>query len=396
MSWRDQMAPATFRGVPFHVEVAERAGGRRTVLHEYPLRDQPFVEDMGLRARLFPVEAYVLGDDYLVLRDNLLAALETAGPGELVHPYYGTRRVICVSFRVRESRDDGGMARFAIDFGETESKPQYPTAAPAAAAKVDASGDAIVAAIRARLAARRAANLPASSFASLSSIVSSAAQSLGAALAPIVEDTQGLAALKRDLDDVLLDSALLVRQPTLVLDRFLGALALVVSPSIAARALVDALLSACTFVPSIARPPATTATRIQEQEEYDLLLWLVRTIEVTQAAQLAAAAEYDSYDAAVQVRDAVGDQLDAQLDGADDETFAALEQLRADLARAVPGEDSDLPRLMRYTPAYTVPSLVLAHRLYGDLSREGDLVTRNAVSRPGFVRGGSELEVLSA
>ncbi len=64
--------------------------------------------------------------------------------------------------------------------------------------------------------------------------------------------------------------------------------------------------------------------------------------------------------------------------------------------RAVPGEASDLPRLLRYVPPATVPSLVLAHRLYGDVALEADLVARNRVARPGFMLGGQALEVLSA
>ena len=72
------------------------------------------------------------------------------------------------------------------------------------------------------------------------------------------------------------------------------------------------------------------------------------------------------------------------------------EQLRADLMRAVPGEDSDLPRLGIVTPPAMVPSIVLAHRLYGDTDREADLVTRNRIPRPGFIRGGEPLEVLGA
>jgi prophage DNA circulation protein len=128
MSWRDQMGPATFRGVPFFVDTAERSGGRRTVKHEYPNRDEPFIEDMGRRAGSYPVEGYVLGADYLAARNALIAALETEGPGELVHPYYGTLRVICSTFRVREAAGEGGVARLSIEFEQTTATPIQPTA----------------------------------------------------------------------------------------------------------------------------------------------------------------------------------------------------------------------------------------------------------------------------
>lgn len=394
MSWRDRLGPASFRGVPFHVDVAEMTGGRRNVHHEFPFRDLPYVEDLGRRGRTFPVEAYVLGDDYMAARDALLAALEAEGPGELIHPYYGTRRVsVSGGFRVRETSAEGGVARIAVEFAETELAPSFPSATPAAADRLDARGDAIVAALRARAAAVSALSLPASALASLSAVVADAARALDTALAPVVATTQELAALKTQVDGIVLDALALAAQPADALDGFLGVLgSLGTSP---AGPVIAGLLRAYGFTPSEARPPATTAARRAERELYDILLGIVRTATITQAALLAPAAEYASWDDAVASRDAITEKLDEQADVADDDTYATLAALRADLVRAVPGEDRDLPRLVRHTPPHTVPSLVLAHRLYGDLARESDIVTRNKIEHPGFILGGVPLEVLA-
>jgi prophage DNA circulation protein len=396
-SWRDRIkGGASFRGVPFHVDVAERSGGRRTVTHEYPLRDMSFVEDMGRRARTFPLEGYVLGETYLLQRDALIAALEGAGPGKLVHPYYGTRRVICTGFRIRESTADGGMARFSLDFEETEAAPAFPTVSPSGAAMVASSGAAALAALGdAFLAAYRVTGLPRAVVASASGIVRSAGGAMLAALSHVIRDTQVLAVVKRDVDELIADADAVARQPADLLAGFGGVFAAFGTAPLTRRLGVAALLAAYGFTPASARPPATTSTRLQERANHDALLRLVRSLAVVHAAHLAPDAVFDSYDAAVAVRDAIGDRLDEQLEGADDATFAALEQLRADLVRAVPGEETDLPRLVRYTPAYTVPSLVLAHQLYGDLSLEADLVARNRILRPGFVVGGTDLEVLA-
>ncbi len=70
-------------------------------------------------------------------------------------------------------------------------------------------------------------------------------------------------------------------------------------------------------------------------------------------------------------------------------------QLRADLVKAIPGTALEQARLIRFTPLVTLPSLVLAHNLYGDLSREADLLARNRIQNPAFVTGGVELEILS-
>ena len=41
--------------------------------------------------------------------------------------------------------------------------------------------------------------------------------------------------------------------------------------------------------------------------------------------------------------------------------------------------------LRPYQPRLAVPSLVLAHRLYGDALRGSEIVTRNKLRHPGFV-----------
>ncbi|WP_431355959.1 DNA circularization N-terminal domain-containing protein, partial [Algimonas porphyrae] len=51
MSWRDQLEKASFRGVPFHVSRSGGEVGRRVQLTEYPLRDRPYAEDLGRKAR---------------------------------------------------------------------------------------------------------------------------------------------------------------------------------------------------------------------------------------------------------------------------------------------------------------------------------------------------------
>ena len=116
MAWRDQIRrPASFRGVPFSVTDAEARIGRRMVLHEYPQRDDPYPEDLGRRARVFVVEAQVVGEDYLTRRDALMRAIEQDGPGELIHPRHGVLKVVVLDHvSVKESHREGGIARFSI------------------------------------------------------------------------------------------------------------------------------------------------------------------------------------------------------------------------------------------------------------------------------------------
>ena len=162
MAWQDDLVgTASFRGVPFKTADAELGVGRRNVLNEYPLRDEPYTDDLGRRARLYRVDGHVIGPDYLQLRDALIEAFETKGPGELVHPRYGTRWVSLHDdyVRFRESHTEGGIARFSVVFVE-DSDNRQPTAEADTAAEVERTSEAADDAAQAAYAATVDVNGP--------------------------------------------------------------------------------------------------------------------------------------------------------------------------------------------------------------------------------------------
>jgi prophage DNA circulation protein len=90
------------------------------------------------------------------------------------------------------------------------------------------------------------------------------------------------------------------------------------------------------------------------------------------------------------------DTLEDLLPSLDDDSYAAMVDLRAALVTDLTTRASSLPQLLDYTPNVTVPSLLVAQRLYGDATRADEIVLRNDVARPGFLPGGQALEVLNA
>lgn len=118
-SWRSRVSAGkgSFRGVPFFImDDATLSGGRRLARHEYPLRDDGEIEDMGLSAREYAFTAVVFGNDYLDQKEALITALEASEPGKIDHPYYGKKHVHIESFTVRESCHTGGVALFSMTF----------------------------------------------------------------------------------------------------------------------------------------------------------------------------------------------------------------------------------------------------------------------------------------
>jgi prophage DNA circulation protein len=406
-SWRDdlrrvtlsdgrRMIGASFRGVPFLVETSDRAGGRRTVTHEFPLRDDPFVEDLGRKARTFRVDGYVLGDDYVLQRDGLLAALEdTEGPGELVHPYHGIRRAICTAVSVRESRQDGRIAILEIEFAETPVQAIVPVQATDLAAQVDGSANAALSATDEEFQeGYDIAGMPSFALASASAALTTASQGLGAALAPIASVTQELSALTAQVKLVTAQAASLVRQPANVLAAFTGAIraiedSILDAPKEVWRALVD---SYGLEFGSVIVTVTGTETRVREAANLAALLAALRRIMIIEAARLMPLITFDHQDDARDAREEVSGLLEEQEATAGDVAYPALVQLRADVSRAVPG-DAVLARLITLEQRIAIPSILLAYRLYGSVELEADLIARNRVAHPGFISG--DLKVLS-
>jgi len=118
MDWHQQLWPATFRGVEFHIEVREFNSGRRVVTHEFAHRDIPYTEDLGRRARHFQITAYLIGLDYSDQRNALQAALEVEGPGALLLPTMSVQQVLVDTYRFTERRERGGYCDVDITFVE--------------------------------------------------------------------------------------------------------------------------------------------------------------------------------------------------------------------------------------------------------------------------------------
>lgn len=386
----------SFRGVPFFTEQTEREGGRHAAIHEFPFSEQPpYTEDLGRQGRRFVVECFTLGDDYDTARDALISALEAPGPGELVHPFFGTRRVqVDGTFRVREQRDPSGIAQFSIPFVETLVSAPAPLDTPNLAAAVQSSAAAVTAASGDRFASayKRFSALRESVTLQIRSVT----RAINRTLDRVSIEAQAAASLRAQLDDLSTSAVGLANAPG---DLLLGVVNVFqgLGAALAATPLGNpsaAMLGLYAFDPG-PRPPATTPSRIVEQGNFDALQNLIRRQVLVQSATLAIGQTFASYDDAVAARSAIIAALDDHLEVVTDDVFPSLAQLRADLVRAVPGDSRDLPRLQRYTPPITVPSLVLSYRLFGDVSGEQDIVERNRIANPGFVAGGVELEILT-
>ncbi|WP_205191281.1 DNA circularization protein [Burkholderia sp. LMG 13014] len=115
--WFSNLKTASFGGVPFGVFEIRNTTGRHQAIHTYPFRDDVWVEDLGLKPRAFEVIGFLLENDLrtqrgsvIDQRDALFFVCESPETATLVHPTFGTvNDVACLSVEAIERLDLGAV-----------------------------------------------------------------------------------------------------------------------------------------------------------------------------------------------------------------------------------------------------------------------------------------------
>ena len=114
--WAADLWPASFKGVPFWIERDKDAIGKRLVVHEFVGRDDPFIEDLGAKARTFDLTAYFVGDTADSDADALVAMVLQTGAGTLVLPAQGPVQARAHTAQRDRDKDKAGYFAFQMQF----------------------------------------------------------------------------------------------------------------------------------------------------------------------------------------------------------------------------------------------------------------------------------------
>lgn len=418
MSWMDRYRTASFRGVEFKVEGHTADRGRRIVTHEFPDRDEPYSEDLGRRAGEYRIDGYLIGADYDLERDRLVGACLERGAAELVHPYLGSIEVLCIDVSVSESSQEKRICRVSMLFVDA-GVPKFPSADADAVRSVTASAGGLIDAARGGFVQQFLTG-------GLPSFVGEAAQLAVGGLAGLLDrlpinplaGAQAVAAFFARVDGLRAQAIALVASPARLGAEIAGILT-AVRPVYGDRA--PAVLAAVrNAYPAPQAPPVgATPARAQEYANAAAIASLVRQVALAEqasaavvqaeqsAAAVAAAAQrgdgaaaagavFQTREDAIAVREEITEAIDVEMEvpSTTDESFVALTDLRAKVVNGIPAPEFRLPRVAVITPPATTPSLVLAHRLYENAGRGGEIASRNSARHPGFLTGGQPLEVI--
>lgn len=411
MAWRDHLLPASLDGVPFLYRSAGTGVGRRGELHEFPGRDDPFAEDLGRAAREYPLQAFILGDDYFEARDALIDVLEAPGPHVLTHPYRGDLVVKLIGkATIRESDQEGGYVEF--DFTLVEAGVSIPTLFISTPATVKGFAEiaAGTLAVKSKFSLLGAIGDVLTSVANAIESAGSAVRKVNGKISAQLGLIDNITAAIDSLDDAI---ATLLNTPTALMNKLGGLvtalfnlvdgfipdpapLGVVVEEPDLVRIALDATVELFAFSSEASVIPTPTEQSEIEVAAHAALVVQMKGAALAAGATTLASLPLSSIDQAQTILHTLSPMFDEVLD-ADIETdvaeaFAALKA--ATVGHFVEAARS-LPDVTSHTPTTTTPALVIAYDLYGDPDLAEDVIRRNKIRHPAFVQGGRSLEVLA-
>jgi len=420
--WPRTLQPASFRGAHFYVERDEVETGRRLVVHQFPLAEAPYVEDLGREANKITVTAYVVSDAADAEAALLRAACETRGPGRLALPME-TFLAHCESAQRAFAKDKLGLVAFTLKFVRDGADAGFALPVGFHVAEIGARALALVA------ANRQALGLGLKTVGFSSDVAEAAARSVRDAAAAIAEvaGRAGIAGdygarLARGLADIRRQAAAFAKRgapaPALTPTSFRAAragpgapclcdalrgvlddLRLGLSPAAGAAALAELVRYEA---PAPAVPPRS-ARRRQIARNGEVIARALRLIALAAWAEAVAARAFPDRPAAIAARAEAGALVSEALErlapgpGAA-ELHRALLDLGGRLAGLISAKIADLaPVIVAENPA-PMPALWWANRLYGGAdidiaARAGELCRRNRAFHAAFLP--SRLEALA-
>jgi prophage DNA circulation protein len=359
------------------------------------------------------LEAFLLGDDYHIERDALLEVLQSDKELEFQHPYQGLFTVrLLGDYEVIENDGNGRTAR--IRFTVHEAGESFPLIATDTAAAVTTQAAVALAALEENTrfdvlgAITDVVDSIVQGIQSLNSKMRSVNGKIGATLGTLDNITAAITDLDKQIT-TLINSPQVLMNKLNALKSSVVALVKDFLPAPAPQGvqdtpldrrgiLVDALsdITSKSLEPSVI--PTNTPQGAQEASAIEALNLVDRAGMVAATVEAIAAIELESANDAATTQVVLVAELDAILGTADlnPEIFEAFSALKGAIVRHLTVQQQDLPALASVTPPRTLPTLVLAHQLYGDANRDADIIRRNRIRHPGFLAGGAPLEVLSS
>ncbi|NRA68808.1 MAG: DNA circularization N-terminal domain-containing protein [Pseudobacteriovorax sp.] len=403
MSWRERYLEASFRGVKFFVTASPAEFGRHKIVHEFPSAVDPYIEDMGKKARIYPIEGFVIGDDYNFTRDLLIKASEEIGPGELIHPFLGIKSAHCLSLKLSESFDEGSLASFSFEFVEAGTAIFGAPIVDEILALIDTARDFLLDQILSFQQTFSVLKAPGYIVESASGLIDEIGDAIISqnGLGVIGSTINGLSDSIQDFKN---EAKQLTESPKELTELIVSAFERLADSFSSGPDGVKAVIRASRTNLKVSKPsPFQTSNRNRESENLKALQFIVETSAVFAAtnrlSKILSSRQNKptviSTSDATSLRDEIITSIDRLLERTEyADGYNSRLQLKASLLKTIPDsiELANSESIIIETP--TTP-FNLSTKLYGSPDRFAELIERNQIQNPTILKPGTKLEFIT-
>lgn len=391
-----QLRAATLTGIKIEVPTRSATGGRNLAVHEFVGAEEPYIEDLGAKARKFSLDVVLIGPDYASRRDQLQTAFAKPGPLDYVDPWGLSVRVHVGAWELREEDKARGKAVLRLDLQREGANAQPAVVTDTGFAVREKSGAAGASVLQWFSDRFDISADPARLSESPVDAISRLVQNLKGTTLEAQASPQPVSNALADLSSLQAGAFGLLRTPLSLGSQVQGVLGQVLGLLPPGRERYRAARGLATGYGNDFEPiPPATATKRREIANRDILIVMVRSQARIEQAKASADMPFLVREDAEAARDELSLALESLAALAPDFAFVALIGLRAAVVEDITSRAIDLKRLSRFTPLAHMPALLVAHKLYGDHGRETEIVARNAPLMPGYLSAGRPLTVMA-
>lgn len=343
----------SFKTLDFNVEASSITMGRRVVVHEYVNRDIPYAEDMGRRHWEVSVSVFFNGEDHLDKADQFQRALNSEGDGELVLPNRESLFAYCIeAIRREDTRFQKLNTFFDLTFVEA-GEFQFPNGLLGTlAALLNSVADSIEQIVQDITA-------PFFNFVSGVEAVADAASRIGQSISGLTSIGSSFESLSDAIQQIGQSGQNTVNA-------------------------INSLITLANFssaVPPVSGSPSASLS-YQQALEFD---WRLRTVAILQAASLVTELELINRNQALTLRDTILSLLVQDISLMSPEEVALVEEVYRRVSIDFSSRIAVLPAFVRVDLGQSCPSVVAAHRVLCDWTREEELRQWNKTMHPLFM-----------
>lgn len=389
--WLATLWAASYKGVPFFIDRDDESGSRRIVVHEFPKRDDPFLEDLGEGARYFEGTAYTAGDSADIAAQGLTSVFASEGPGLLVLPTHGPILARCLTFSRERSKDRHGYIAFKVRFcreGAASALASVTSLANAVSSAIGSLTAVVGTAFAVLISAAGQPDFVVSG--ATDRIISAAGQINTVRLEEAVASDVSME-VRDALSDLAADATDLVNRVTGADPSFADRLFEAVrdlGDGMAGTDAVRAFSAVLGDSGEIAEPATGSPHVVASVANENETARVVRIAALSAIAEASVRVAYRARPDAITARANIAELFEAEIELCSGAVLApvavALQEVRNAAIEYLSREIIDLAPVVTVTANLPLPSLYWAWRLYQDPERAGELIDRNRVSHPSF------------